>query len=62
MTLTDTAAKAGISRRHVYNWVRRFLPAGEEGLADNPGRGRQSKPRPGDLTDVHGIGQEYVYF
>jgi hypothetical protein len=62
MTITDIAAKVGISRRHVYKWVQRFVEEGVEGLTDKPGRGRQSIPRPGALTDAHGIGQESVAF
>ena len=39
MTITDIAATVGISRRHVYKWVQRFVQEGLEGLHDKPGRG-----------------------
>ena len=32
--ITAVAATVGISRRHVYKWVQRFLEKGVEGLAD----------------------------
>jgi CRP-like cAMP-binding protein len=32
------ATTVGISRRHVYKWVRRFLQAGLEGLGEKGGR------------------------
>jgi Helix-turn-helix domain len=37
--LSHVATTVGMSRRHVYKWVRRFLAQGVEGLADKPGRG-----------------------
>ena len=39
MTITDIAATVGISRRHVYKWVQRFVQEGLAGLHDKPGRG-----------------------
>jgi len=62
MTITTIAAKVGMSRRHVYKWVQRFVEEGVEGLVDKPGRGCRSIPRPGTLTDEHGISQDYIYF
>ena len=62
MPITAIAAKVGMSRRHVYKWVQRFVEEGMEGLADKPGRGRRSTPCSGDLRDTHGSGQEYVSF
>ena len=32
--ISDVATTVGISRRHVYKWVGRFLRVGLEGLAD----------------------------
>ncbi len=32
VTITDIAATVGISRRHTYKWVQRFIQAGLEGL------------------------------
>jgi len=46
VTITDIAAAVGMSRRHVYKWMQRFLQQGLEGLQDKPGRGR-----PPDLLD-----------
>ena len=37
--ISHIAAMVGINRRFVYKWVQRFLQAGLEGLADQPGRG-----------------------
>src|SRR5215510_8170165 len=45
VTITDTAATVGISRRFVYKWVKRFLEAGLEGLVDKPGRRSRRVPR-----------------
>jgi len=39
MTITDIAATVGISRRHVYKWVQRFVQEGLDGLHNKPGRG-----------------------
>jgi len=36
MTITDIAATVGMSRRHVYKWVRRFVQHGLEGLQSQP--------------------------
>jgi hypothetical protein len=45
MTITAAAATIGLSRRHTYKWIQRFVQKGLEGLADKPGPGR----RPGAL-------------
>jgi Helix-turn-helix domain len=50
VTITDTAAAVGMSRRHIYKWVQRFLQQGLEGLEDKPGRGRP--PHLSDQNDV----------
>jgi hypothetical protein len=49
--LTAVAATVGISRRHVYKWVQRFLHEGLPGLADRPGRGHGSR-RPQQEREV----------
>ena len=36
MTITDIAATVGMSRQHVYKWVRRFVQHGLEGLQSQP--------------------------
>ena len=42
--ISHIAAVVGISRRHVYKWVRRFQQEGLAGLADTPGHGQQRVP------------------
>jgi transposase len=45
--ISHIAAMVGINRRFVYKWVQRFLQAGLEGLADQPGRGHwRVSPQP----------------
>src|SRR5262247_231972 len=51
VTITDTAATVGISRRFVYKWVKRFLEAGLEGLVDKPGRRSRRVPRQHPMTE-----------
>jgi transposase len=45
VSITDIAARVGISRRFVYKWVQRFQEQGVEGLMDKPGRGGRRAPR-----------------
>jgi hypothetical protein len=52
MTITEAAATVGLSRRHSYKWIRRFMQEGLEGLVDKPGRGHRHEPRPHPLTEV----------
>jgi biotin operon repressor len=47
--ITDIAATVGISRRHAYKWIQRFMQEGLAGLEDKPGRGRRRGPRPPTL-------------
>ena len=42
--ITDIARAVGMSRRHTYRWLQRFLQDGLAGLADKPGRGRRHGP------------------
>ena len=50
-TITDIAATVGMSRRHVYKWIYRFMQDGVEGLTDRPaGADGISRVRP-DLQD-----------
>ena len=37
MTITDAAATVGLSRRHAYKWIQRFVQEGLEGLEEKPG-------------------------
>ena len=55
VSITDVAATVGISRRHVYKWVQRFLEKGVEGLADQPGRGSRRVPRQAALPEQHAV-------
>jgi transposase len=50
VTITDIAAAVGMSRRHSYKWVQRFLQQGLEGLQDKPGRGH-----PPDLSEQNDV-------
>ena len=50
MTITDIAATVGMSRRHTYKWIRRFVQEGLEGLEDKPRHDRRIEPPP-DLPD-----------
>jgi hypothetical protein len=51
MTITEAAATAGLSRRHSYKWIQRFMQGGVEGLVDRPGRGQRPVPRQYPLTE-----------
>jgi Helix-turn-helix domain len=51
MTITDAAATVGLSRRHSYKWIQRFVQEGLEGLADKPGRGHRLGLLPPDLRE-----------
>ena len=55
VTITDIAAAVGMSRRHIYKWVQRFLKKGIEGLANKSERGHRrtaSKPAMGEPHSV----------
>jgi len=51
MTITDIAATVGMSRRHAYKWIQRFMQDGVEGLTDRPQRRGRNKQRRPDLAD-----------
>jgi CRP-like cAMP-binding protein len=51
VTITDIAAMVGMSRRHIYKWIHRFVQEGVEGLTDKPKWRPRSKPRLSDLSD-----------
>ena len=36
VSITDIAATVGLSRRHTYKWIQRFVQEGLEGLQDKP--------------------------
>jgi len=50
VTITDIATTVGMSRRHTYKWIQRFIQAGLEGLQEKPGRGRRIEPGLDDRT------------
>src|SRR5438067_4063985 len=52
MTITAAAATVGLSRRHTYKWIQRFVQEGLEGLAEKPGRGHRALPRQHPLTEL----------
>lgn len=51
MTITDAATTVGLSRRHTYKWIQRFMQEGVEGLVDRPGRGQRLGQRQYPLTE-----------
>ena len=55
VTITDIAATVGMSRPHVYKWIRRFRQDGVEGLIDRPQRRGRNKQRRPDLADQNGV-------
>jgi len=53
LTLTAIAATVGMSRRHVYKWIQRFVQEGLEGLQGRRrGPHRQRELRLSDQPDV----------
>ena len=50
MTITDIAATVGLSRRHTYKWIQRFVQEGLAGLEDKPGLRGLSRRRLAELT------------
>ena len=50
VTITDIAAATGMSRRHIYKWIQRFVQQGLEGLQEKRGRGH-----PPDLLDQNDV-------
>src|SRR5919108_4362500 len=51
MTITDIAATVGMSRPHIYKWVRRFVQHGVEGLQSKLPHDRRIHPRFLDMSD-----------
>src|SRR5690348_4990706 len=52
VTITEAAATVGLSRRHTYKWIQRFIQEGLAGLQDKPGRGQRPEPRQYPLTEL----------
>jgi len=60
VTISEIAATVGMSRRHIYKWIQRFVQEGLEGLHDRlPGPHRQIEPR---LPDRAGQGDVDIVF
>ena len=55
VTITDIAALVGMSRRHAYKWIHRFVQEGVEGLTDKPKGRYPRKPRLPDLSDQNDV-------
>jgi hypothetical protein len=55
VTITDIAAMVGMSRRHTYKWIQRFVQEGLEGLEDKPRHDRRIEPRLPDLPDQNDV-------
>jgi hypothetical protein len=51
VTITAAAATVGLSRRHAYKWLRRFVQEGLAGLHEQPRHDRRIEPRPPDLRE-----------
>jgi biotin operon repressor len=51
VTITDIAAKVGMSRQKVYKWIRRFVQEGVEGLTGRPGGRPLKEPHFPDQQD-----------
>jgi transposase len=51
VTITDIAARVGMSRAHVYKWINRFIQEGVDGLISSPIGRRQSEPHIPDRQD-----------
>ena len=55
VTITDIAATVGMSRRHTYKWIQRFVQEGVEGLQEKPRRDRRVEPRLPDLPNRNDV-------
>ena len=51
MTITEAAATVGLSRRHSYKWIQRFVQEGLEGLHEKPRYDRRIESRPPDRRE-----------
>jgi hypothetical protein len=55
VTITDIATMVGMTRRHIYMWIHRFVQEGVEGLTDRPKRRHWSKLRRPERSDQNDI-------
>jgi Winged helix-turn helix len=51
MTITNAADTVGLSRRHSYKWIQRFVQEDVEGLHDKPRQDRRIEPLPPDRRE-----------
>jgi hypothetical protein len=51
VTITEAAATVGLSRRHSYKWIQRFLQEGVAGLGDQLRSDRWIESRPPDRRE-----------
>jgi len=51
VTITDSAATVGMSRRHAYKWIQRFIQERLAGLEDKPRRDSRIEPRLSERAD-----------
>ena len=51
LTITAAAATVGLSCRHSYKWIRRFVQEGLAGLEEKPRYDRRIEPVPPDLRE-----------
>src|SRR5262252_2781000 len=51
MTITEAAATVGLSRRHAYKWIQRFVQEGLAGLHEKPRPGHHIEPLPPSLRE-----------
>ncbi len=51
VTISDIATTVGMSRRHAYKWIQRFVQEGLEGLVEKPRYNRRLEPLPAFLRE-----------
>ena len=51
VTISDIATTVGMSRRHAYKWIQRFVQEGLEGLVAKPRDDRRLEPLPASLRE-----------
>ena len=52
VAITDVADTVGISRKHIYKWIQRFVQEGVAGLTDRPKRRHWSRLRRPDRPEA----------
>jgi len=59
-TITEAAATVGLSRRHSYKWIQRFVREGLTGLQEKPRCDRRMEPLPPDLREPPDMGNRHI--